>query len=236
MEPSPVRGGLRGALLEGRGRRGIGLIGEFKRCSPGGFIAYRDPYAYAEEIGGCVDAFSVLTEPTWFCGSPELIPVFSARRPVLFKDFVACREMVDAAALYGASAVLLILDMLGWGVLEELYEYARGLGLEALIEASCSRDAVEAANTYPEALIGLNARSLETLRVDFEAMLRELRAARSRSPTGTVLVAESGVRGPGDVARAAAAGADAVLVGTSLMRSPGWACAAAPSRGPRGSS
>ncbi len=215
-----VRRGFVEALRRGASEKGLAVIGEFKRCAPGRFVGLHDPRVYAERLAPYVDAFSVLTEPLWFCGSPELIPVFAVRRPVLAKDFVECRAQLEAYAAKGASAALLILDELGWKRLEELYEAARSLGLEALIETSNARDAVEVARSYPEAAVGINARNLQSLELSFERLLGEVRRAAEEAPSGAVIVAESGVDSVEKALAAMEAGARAVLIGTWFMRDP----------------
>ncbi|NOZ88589.1 MAG: hypothetical protein GXO15_01545, partial [Crenarchaeota archaeon] len=203
------------------------VILEYKRCRPGRFVAYMAPWEFLELLGGAADAFSVLVEPYWFCGSPELVSYIAAAsgKPVLAKDFTASREMLDLYQAAGASAALLIVDMLGWRRLEELAEAALERGLTPLIEAGNADDAVEAMNTFPEAVVGINARNLETLRVDLGAALRELEKAAARKPSGAILVAESGIDSVEAARRAAAAGADALLIGTWAMRSPREAAA-----------
>ncbi len=215
-----ARRGFVEALRKGYESRGLAVIGEFKRCAPGRFIALHDPWRYAKQLAPFVDAFSVLTEPFWFCGSPDLIPIFSPHRPVLGKDFVECERQVDTLAEHGAAAVLLILDELGWRRLEALYEHARGLGLDALIETSSGRDAVEVASSYPEAAVGINARNLQTLDLSFERLLGELRYAAERIGGDVVLVAESSIDSVEKAVEAARAGAKAVLIGTWFMREP----------------
>lgn len=215
------RGGFRRALEDGFRGHGVGFIGEFKRCRPGKFVYYRDPQDFLVRIGHNVDAISVLVEPFWFCGSLELVSFFARHKPVLFKDFVAGRGQVVAAACWGASSVLLILDMVGWRVLESLYEEARSYGLEPLIETCSADDAVAVAESFPEAVVGINARDLRTLKLDFERLVEEVGRAAERLPSGTLLVAESGVKSGWDVARVVEAGAKAVLVGTALMERPG---------------
>ncbi len=198
------------------------LIIEYKRCRPSGFVRHIDPWSYLEAVGAAADAWSVLVEPFWFCGSPELLPVFaSTGRPVLAKDFVSGGEQLRMYRRMGASAVLLILDMLGWRRLGELYEEARGLGLEALIETTSWRCAVEAMNSFPGALVGINARNLETLEVSFERLLEEVRRAGGEKPSGGLLVAESSVDSVEKARRLAEAGADALLIGTWAMKAPG---------------
>ena len=121
----------------------------------------------------------------------------------------------------GASAVLLILDELGWKRLESLYEHARSLGLDALIETSSGRDAVNIASSFPEAAVGINARNLQNLEVSFERLLSEIRYASERIPSHTILVAESSMDSVDKVIAAMKAGAHAVLIGTWFMKQPG---------------
>ena len=197
------------------------LILEYKRCRPGRFVSYMTPWEYVERLGGAPDAFSVLVEPFWFCGSPELVSFFaSTGLPVLAKDFAYGRRQLELYRGVGASAALLILDMLGWRRLEELYEAARSLGLEALIETGNADDAVEAMNSFPEALVGINARDLSSLTLSFDRLLWEVESAASRKPGGARLVAESGVDSVEKALMLARAGADALLIGTWAMRSP----------------
>jgi len=221
---SPRRGGgLRAAVARAvREERRPALILEFKRCRPGGFVEYMEPWRFLELLGGAADAFSVLAEPYWFCGSPELVAYIAAvgGKPVLYKDFVAGGGLLRQAASAGASAVLLILDMLGWRRLGDLYEEARGLGLEALIETSSSDDAVEAMGSFPGALVGINARNLETLEVSFERLLEEVRKAAGEKPRDALLVAESSIDSTEKALALARAGADALLIGTWAVRSP----------------
>jgi len=219
---APRAPSLRAAVEEAlRSEARPALIIEYKRCRPSGFVRHIDPWSYIGAAGAAADAWSVLVEPFWFCGSPELLPVFaSTGRPVLAKDFASTEEQLETYSRMGASAVLLILDMLGWRRLEALYEAARGLGLEALIETTGWRCAVEAMNSFPEALVGINARNLETLDVSFERLVEEVRRASGEKPGGSLLVAESSVDSVAKAKMLAEAGADALLIGTWAMRSP----------------
>ncbi len=220
-EPStPRTHGFRKALERGFEERGLGVIGEYKRCAPGRILANHEPWWYAQSLAPYIDAFSVLTEPFWFCGSPRLIPVFAAHHPVLAKDFVECEAQLVEAREAGASATLLILDQLGWERLDQLYSEAKRLGLEALIETSRWRDAVEIAASYPEAVVGINARNLETLELSFERLVEEVRRASERLPSGALLVAESSVDSVEKALKLREAGAHAVLIGTWFMRRP----------------
>ncbi len=215
-------GSLRGAILAALEQEARpGLILEFKRCRPGRFVAYHTPWGFVEALGGVGDAWSVLVEPFWFCGSLELLPWFaSTGKPVLAKDFVAGPGMLRAYRSLGASAVLLILDMLGWRRLGELYEEARGLGLEVLIETSSAGDAVDAMASFPEALVGINARNLRSLELSFERLLGEIEKAVTSKPSGALLVAESGIDSVEKAVAAARAGADALLIGTWASTRP----------------
>jgi indole-3-glycerol phosphate synthase len=215
-----ARGGFRRALEEARRSKGYALIVEYKRCSPSeGLIAYHTPRYYAEATLARVDAYSVLTEPFWFCGSIELIPLFSQYRPVLAKDIIASDEQLAAVACMGASAALIIdSDQVD---LEHLAYKALDMGLDVLVETVSHERAARIADLIPEAVIGINSRNLSTLKVDFESMLRELRAAREILGSRVILVAESGINSPSRAVRAVKSGADALLIGTAIMRDPG---------------
>ena len=223
-EPPRERPGrLRRALLQQIDLHGGAVIVEYKRCSPSsGFIAYVDPHDYMIKTRGAAAAYSVLTEPHWFCGSMELIPVFAQEAPVLMKDFVVSEEQVKAAACMGAAGVLLIWDALPARRIEQLARYAVNLGLDPVIEVKDARSALQAAGLVPEAIIGVNSRDLATLRVDFARMLEEVRRFRQRYSGGDhIVVAESGVDTPEKALTAFRSGADAVLVGTAAMKDPG---------------
>jgi indole-3-glycerol phosphate synthase len=159
---------------------------------------------------------SVLTEERRFGGSLEdLVQVRAAVEvPLLRKDFVVDPYMVQEAALAGADAVLLIAGAVEPRLLSELAASARELGLDVLLEVVAEEE-VEAAAALASSLVGINARDLETLEVDTG---RFARLAPSLKAPGRTLVAESGVRTAQDVLLLARAGADAALVGESLMR------------------
>ncbi len=212
-------GGFKESLLRARSLKGYAIIVEYKRCSPSsGFITYRDPHSYIKETLEGSDAYSVLTEPYWFCGSLELLGLFSRYRPSLAKDFISSKAQVKLSACMGASAVLLI-DHKGVS-LEELAYAALDLGLDVLIETSDHERAVELADLVEEAIIGINSRNLRTLQTDFDHMIEELRKARSVLGSSRIIVAESGIDNPQKALRAFSAGADAILIGTSVMKDP----------------
>ena len=208
-----------GAALTG------GVIAEVKRASPsrGVIAADRDANAQARAyLAGGAAAVSVLTEPRHFLGSlVDLHTVASAvRLPVLRKDFVVDAYQVVEARAAGAAAVLLLVAALDHGPLVDLLHVAREVGVEALIETHDADDIARATAAIAEVtwdrapVVGVNARDLRRLSVD-RARVTDL---IDLVPDDAVVVAESGVSGPADVAAYVQAGADAVLVGEHLMR------------------
>jgi indole-3-glycerol phosphate synthase len=198
-------------------RPGVGVIAEVKRSSPsrGRLAEIADPAELAGEFAaGGARCVSVLTEGRWFGGSlDDLAEVRAAVQiPLLRKDFVVSSYQVHEARAYGADLVLLIVAALEQKVLMGLLERVESLGMTALVEVHTEDEADRALNAGAR-VIGVNARDLRTLQVDrsvFERIAPGL-------PSHVVKIAESGVRGPHDLIRYAAAGADAVLVGEGLV-------------------
>lgn len=213
---------------------GVAVIAEVKRASPsrGEMVDIPDPVALAGAyaVGGAA-AVSVLTEPRWFRGTLDDLAAVTAAvaLPVLRKDFIVEGYQVLEARLSGAAAVLLIVAALDDAALRDLLIVTAETGLDALVEvhdvteaerAACALDAA-AAGRLP--VVGVNARDLTTLAVDPDRFA----AVRTALPTGTLAVAESGVRTAADVARLAGLGADAVLVGEHVATAPDPAAAVA---------
>ncbi len=197
----------------------VRVIAEIKRASPSeGAIREQDfdPAAIASgyEIAGAA-ALSVLTDGRYFGGHLDHLRAARAavEIPVLRKDFVIDERQVIEARAAGADAVLLIVAVLDGGRLAELLTLARELGMAALVEAHDQAE-VEAALAMGARVIGVNNRDLRSFAVDLATTER----LAAMVPADRVLVAESGVHTRADVERLAAAGADAVLVGTTLMR------------------
>lgn len=196
---------------------GVGVIAEVKRFSPskGQLAEIPDPAGLAREYAaGGARCVSVLTEGRWFGGSlADLTAVRAAVTcPVLRKDFVVSSYQVHEARAYGADMVLLIVAALEQNILIGLRERVESLGMTALVEVH-TEDEADRALAAGARVIGVNARDLATLEVDpavFERIAPGL-------PSTVVKIAESGVRGPHDLIRYAAAGADAVLVGEGLV-------------------
>ena len=161
----------------------------------------------------------MLTDERYFGGRLDYLE--KVRRavalPLLRKDFVVDAYQIDEAKLWGADAVLLIVAAFGGpsGVdeLARLRRYAAERGLDALVEAHDAAE-LELALAAGADLVGINNRDLRSFEVDLGVTER----LAKRVPEGVVLVAESGIFTPQDVARLETAGADAFLVGEALMR------------------
>ncbi|HKO16079.1 MAG TPA: indole-3-glycerol phosphate synthase TrpC [Gemmatimonadaceae bacterium] len=203
-------------LIEALRGRNVAIIAEVKRRSPSkGWIRPElcaPEQALAYQRGGAA-AISVLTEPVHFGGSVEdLVSVREAVEiPVLKKDFhVDPVQMVEARAL-GASAALLIARALPPLELRQMIDEARRLSLEVLVEVRDERE-LERALELGTQLVGINNRNLETLKIDPSTSERLLQ----RVPENIIAVAESGVSTRTDIDRLARAGANAVLVGSTV--------------------
>lgn len=197
---------------------GVGVIAEIKRASPSkgplapGLDARAQARAY---LDGGAAAISVLTEPDRFHGTlDDLADVAALGRPALRKDFLVDPYQVWEARLAGASAVLLIVAALEEPQLQALHDATHAAGLSALVEVHDDAE-VEVARRVGARIVGVNARDLRTFVLDRDAFAR----LRPTLPEGCLAVAESGVRDADDVRRAAAEGADAVLVGESVVTS-----------------
>src|SRR5262250_3811360 len=196
------------------------VIAEVKRASPsaGPIRPGADPATIAlEYVAAGAAAVSVLTEEDYFDGSLAHLAAVRARMtvPVLRKDFLFDPWQLAEARAAGADAVLLIVAMLDDDLLARLLARAHQLGMAALVEVHDEEEAVRAAGAGAR-IIGVNHRNLATLEMDMDLFAR----IRPRLGDGVVTVAESGIKTPADVRRLADAGADAILVGESLMRQP----------------
>lgn len=199
---------------------GIGVIAEVKRRSPskGDLAQITDPASLAKDYADAgAKVISVLTEERRFGGSLEDFDSVRAAVdvPLLRKDFVVSPYQVHEARAHGADLVLLIVAALEQNALASLLDRVESLGMTALVEVHTAEEADRALEAGAS-VIGINARDLHTLEVDREVFGR----IAPGLPFETIKVAESGVRGPGDLMVHAGAGADAVLVGESLVASP----------------
>jgi indole-3-glycerol phosphate synthase len=195
----------------------ISFIAEIKRASPsaGDLNANLNAAAAADAYArGGAAALSVLTEPHAFRGTLEDLEAASgAGLPVLRKDFIVDPFQLFESRAAGADAVLLIARVLGTG-LGELMAGAAALGMDALVEVYDDAD-LEIAEQAGASLLGVNHRDLDTFEVDPD----RTRKLAARIPEGVTLVALSGVKSRAEVSMLEAAGADAILVGESLVTS-----------------
>jgi indole-3-glycerol phosphate synthase len=195
---------------------GVQVIAEIKRASPSKGDLHPDLDARAQArsyVDGGAAAISVLTEPDRFKGHlGDLADVAALGVPALRKDFLVDPYQVWEARAVGAAAVLLIVAALDEPTLALLHDEARGAGLGVLVEVHDAAEAA-AARRIDATIVGVNARDLRTFELDRDGFAR----LRPALPDDALAVAESGIRGPDDVRRAAEEGADAVLVGEALV-------------------
>lgn len=202
------------AVLRGDG---VSVIAEVKRRSPskGDLADISDPAALASEyVAGGAHVISVLTEERRFGGSlGDLDAVRAAVDvPILRKDFVISSYQLCEARAHGADIALLIVAALEQSALVSLIERTQSLGMTALVEVHDAEEVARALDAGAT-VIGVNARDLRTLEVDRTQFMR----VAPLIPDSCIKIAESGVRDRQDLLAYAQAGADAVLVGESLV-------------------
>lgn len=196
----------------------MAFICECKKASPSkGLIAPDFPYlqiAKEYEAAGA-DCISVLTEPKWFLGRDEYLREIAAAVsiPCLRKDFVVDEYMIYEAKLLGASAVLLICAILSPSQLSEYISLCDELRLSALVEAHDESE-IRTALQAGARIVGVNNRNLK----DFTVDTGNSRRLRALLPPDILFVSESGVKNAADVQALREIGADAVLIGETLMR------------------
>ncbi|HLX32317.1 MAG TPA: hypothetical protein VKR79_06045 [Gaiellaceae bacterium] len=206
-------------FAEALARPGLGGVAEFKRRSPSaGDIrpdARVEDVLPAYETAGA-SAVSVLVDER-FAGSLDDLRAARAATslPVLAKGFFSTDEHLREVREAGADAALLILRDLDDATARRLLAEAERLGLDTLVEAHDDEE-LERATRLGAPVIGVNARDLSTFHIDRDTQLELV----ARAPRDRVIVAESAIHSRAQAAAAELAGADAVLVGTSLMRAP----------------
>lgn len=196
----------------------VALIAECKRRSPGAGPIRPDlePARMAATYASAnASALSVLTDAVYFGGGLDDLRAARAAAPLpaLRKDFTIDPLHVLEARAAGADAILLIVRILDDEALRELGTLARDLGMAVLVEAHDAAE-VERALASGARIVGINNRDLATFRTELDTTLRLVASI----PAEVAVVSESGIRTAEDVGLLASAGADAILVGETLLR------------------
>jgi indole-3-glycerol phosphate synthase len=196
----------------------LGVIAEVKKASPSvGLIDPNfDPVRQARRyLDGGASCLSILTDEKYFQGSLSYLTQISrfSDAPLLRKDFTIHEVQIHEAAVSGADAILLIVAALDDDNLRRLYDEAKSLMLDVLVEVHDLPE-MERALELGADLIGINNRNLKTFDVD----LATTEALAEEVPDDVLLVSESGIKTPEDAMRVLEAGANAVLIGEALMR------------------
>ncbi|MDE1860491.1 MAG: indole-3-glycerol phosphate synthase TrpC [Candidatus Micrarchaeota archaeon] len=205
-----------GSIMSGKR---LGVIAEIKFASPSsGSIANQDDaIRIARAYGECdaVRAISVVTDAKYFGGSLGLLGEVRGivKVPLLRKDFIIHKYQIYESYLAGADAVLLIASALESKTLKELAQLAGSFGMQCLVEAH-NIEEVEKAVSAGAIMIGINSRDLGTFTIDkslFQSLVQYI-------PDEVTKIAESGIENGSDARMVCDAGADAILVGTSLLK------------------
>jgi len=199
-------------------RPGLSLIAEFKRRSPSAGALASESIDLPAQVGayerGGAAALSVLTDERHFGGS--LADLRAARAacemPIIRKDFIVDPYQLYESAVNGADAVLLIVAALGDEDLRSLYQEARSIDLDCLVEVHDAEELERALEAGAE-VIGINNRNLDDMSVDIQTTYELMPDV----PAGKTVVAESGISGREELAELDRVGVDAVLIGGALM-------------------
>ncbi|MTE22510.1 indole-3-glycerol-phosphate synthase [Streptomyces sp. TRM43335] len=220
----PPTGSFARVLARARAEGRAALVVDVKCRSPrdGELIARERVEGYVRELlGAGVEALAAVTEPQYFGGSPEI-----ARRvravsgvPLMRKEFFTSVAQIDESHALGFDAVHLTLRTIGdLGLVREMQARAAELGLEPVIGVH-TREEIQQAAELGAHVVGLNNRDIRALELD-EGTVGHSEAVTGLLPPEVLVISESGLHSPDDVARAARAGADAVLIGTAVAKSP----------------
>lgn len=215
---APPTSGFRQALVSAQAAKRPGLIAEVKQASPSqGIIrAGFDPVAIAQDYAAAgADCLSVLTEPHYFKGDDAYLAAIrqAVPCPLLRKDFTVDAYQVYESRALGADCILLIMAALDDSQARDYHALATGLGLDVLVEVHDLSELERAAAFAPD-MIGVNNRNLKTLLVDVNTSV----ALAPHMPTGTLCVAESGIKSADEIRMLQTHGYTSFLVGESLLR------------------
>ena len=209
------------------------LLTEIKYASPSNGTLVDSNEVKVEEIATIMEkagaiGISILAQPYLFNGS--IGNILSARKhvtvPILMKDIIVSDIQIKAAKKAGADCILLIKSVfdanLSEGNLETLAEYAKKIGLEVILETHNEvefNEAVKSNNKLNKlfSIVGINNRNLSTLEVNLDTTVRILSEV---SKSNNIVISESGIKEPKDIRKLKTAGADAFLIGTTLMEKP----------------
>ena len=219
-EAQPAPRDFAGALLAKVAAGKPAVIAEIKKASPSKGVLRADfrpaeiAASYEKHGAACL---SVLTDRQYFQGAPEYLQAARAAcaLPVLRKDFLVDPYQVFEARAMGADAILLIVSALSLARMQEFEAIASGLGMSVLVEVH-DGDELDSALQLKTPLIGVNNRNLRT----FEVSLQNTLDLLPRIPADRLVVTESGILAPGDVALMQQHAVHAFLVGEALMRAP----------------
>lgn len=219
-EQAPPARGFANALRSAVAKGGYGLITEIKRASPSKGLIREDfdPAALAKAYArGGASCLSVLTDTPYFMGADDHLCAAhgAVELPVLRKDFMIDPYQIAESRALGADCVLLIVAALDDSLAADLEAQALGMGMDVLIEVHDEAE-LDRALALRSPLIGINNRDLKTLQTDI-ATTPQLAA---RVPNDRMIVSESGLNTPADLASMAKGGARCFLIGESLMRQP----------------
>ena len=197
------------------------IITEVKFSSPalGNIREITDPVEIAlKMVSGGASALSVLTQPYMFDGSPEFFMKVRkmVKVPMLMKDITVDRVQIDAAKKIGADYFLLIQSMFDRGLVNDIdgmIDYGHNLGLKVLIEAHTKQEFDNSCNTSAD-IIGINNRNLDTMKIDLSTTEKILHNTEKTK----LVISESGISTSDDIRFLHKCGADAYLVGSSIMK------------------